>query len=367
MSPTTLKTHKAIATPGPRQPLILIDVPTPAPENNEIQVRVQWNASTPLDLHQVDGGLLIQIYPHVLGDSIAGIVTGLGPETKHFSVGDKVFGFTFRNQKERGQQEFVTAPENLFGKIPAAWEKNIESIVTVPNNFVTVWNTITHDLGIELPWPKPEGYLPPEGKQWLLVWGGSSSVGQYALQVLKYYGFENVLTTASKRHHEMLKALGARDAFDYRDADVLDKILDGSGGEVKYVIDCIGSLRSSMEPIVKVATAGTTVAIMLPVIVKDASDVDVPEYSLDVENIVQWEEGVIARGVRTHFYLENKFLADHLQSEIMPTMVASGDIKPNKYRIVEGNDMLERAQKAIDLLRNREVSGERLVKRVCED
>jgi hypothetical protein len=51
----------------------------------------------------------------------------------------------------------------------------------------------------------------------------------------------------------------------------------------------------------------------------------------------------------------------------MPALIASGDIQSNRYRIVEGKDMLERAQKAIDLLRSKEVSGERLVKRLCDD
>ena len=48
-------------------------------------------------------------------------------------------------------------------------------------------------------------------------------------------------------------------------------------------------------------------------------------------------------------------------SEIVPALVAQGVVKPNKYRVVEGATVLERAQKALDLLRQRAVSGERLV------
>jgi NADPH:quinone reductase-like Zn-dependent oxidoreductase len=122
MSSTTPKAHGAIATPGQRQPLILIDVSTPAPENNEIQLRVQWNASSPLNLHQADSDPLIQAYPHILGDSSASIVTRIGPGAKYFSVGNKVFDFTFRNQNECAHQEFMTAPENLFGSSDLARE-----------------------------------------------------------------------------------------------------------------------------------------------------------------------------------------------------------------------------------------------------
>jgi hypothetical protein len=45
----------------------------------------------------------------------------------------------------------------------------------------------------------------------------------------------------------------------------------------------------------------------------------------------------------------------------------TGAVRPNKVRIVEGNTLLERVQKALDLLRDRAVSGEKLVWRVAED
>jgi len=50
----------------------------------------------------------------------------------------------------------------------------------------------------------------------------------------------------------------------------------------------------------------------------------------------------------------------------MPTMLAEGIVKPNAQRIIEGKTMLERAQKAMDALRRKEASGERLVWRVSD-
>ena len=50
----------------------------------------------------------------------------------------------------------------------------------------------------------------------------------------------------------------------------------------------------------------------------------------------------------------------------MPAMLAESIIKPNAQRFVEGKTLLERAQSAIDALRRREVSGERLVWRVAD-
>jgi len=52
-------------------------------------VRVEWTASTPFDMHQNDGGLLVK-HPQVLGDGLAGTVVDAGHSLKHLAVGDKV-------------------------------------------------------------------------------------------------------------------------------------------------------------------------------------------------------------------------------------------------------------------------------------
>jgi hypothetical protein len=50
----------------------------------------------------------------------------------------------------------------------------------------------------------------------------------------------------------------------------------------------------------------------------------------------------------------------------MPTLLEQGIVKPNRYRIIEGKTLLERAQGAMDALRRKEASGERFVWRVAE-
>lgn len=86
-------THKAVVTVARRAPLAILDVPTfpPTPNTNEVLVKLEWTASTPLDLHQNDGGLLVQ-HPQILGDGIAGTVVQIaeGEGVKKLKVGDKV-------------------------------------------------------------------------------------------------------------------------------------------------------------------------------------------------------------------------------------------------------------------------------------
>lgn len=177
--------------------------------------------------------------------------------------------------------------------------------MTLPNNFVTVFHTLTANLGMETPWPKPENYIHKDADAAILIWGGSSSVGQFAIQILKYYGYTNILTAASRKNRENLIALGAKQALDYNDADVVASIT-AAGGEsgIPLVLDCIGSKSGSMAPIAKIAKRGARVAVLLPVIVRDSSETEDPEYEMDVMAAANWADGVDAQGVRTHFYLD---------------------------------------------------------------
>lgn len=184
----------------------------------------------------------------------------------------------------------------------------MEQVATVPENFITVFNTMSADLGLPTPWPKPAEYVPPRAEEPILIWGAASSVGQFALQILKYYGYKHLIATASPAHHDYLRQLGATEVFSYRDQNVTQALLDAGAkiqGDAKpafpMIIDCIGSLEGSLEPISKVAQSGATVAVMLPVILIHASEEQIPEFSMDASTAIQWGEGVNARGVRTHF------------------------------------------------------------------
>ncbi|KAK4240651.1 chaperonin 10-like protein [Achaetomium macrosporum] len=370
-------THPAVVITGPRQPLQLLSRPTVPPKDGEALIHVTWTASTPLDLHRADGGLAIGTPPFIMGSSFGGTVVALGGHPGHLSVGDKVVGFVQDGAPdEAGFQTYITLPTWKVSKVPA--NLTLPEAVTVPCNLVTAFHTITEDLGLELPWPVPKEWAPPRAQERILVWGAASSVGMYVLQVLKHWGYRNVLAVASGKHHELLKELGAKECFDYRNENVVAEILrylanveeSGSAGrpKVPFFVDCIGSKEGTLRPLSKIAEAGSKVAVMLPVINVHASEGQAPEYEMDVSKVLpgDWAEGVQLRGTRTFFYAKNEFFRDHLQPEIVPALLEQGVVQPNKHRVVEGNTVLERAENALKLLRNQAVSGERLVWRIAE-
>ncbi|KAI1781324.1 chaperonin 10-like protein [Hypoxylon cercidicola] len=361
--------HNSLVVMNPRAPYEIRQYPTVSPAGDEILVHVKWTASTPFDLHQADGGLLVES-PQRTGAAAAGVVVEVGPDVKHFKVGDRVFGYAHYQPNWKAHQEYATAPEWVFGKV---YPRQIFDGASRYENFITAFHTISTDLELPTPWPKPEGYVPSRADDHILIWGAASSVGQFTISVLKFYGYHHVIATASPRHHEYLKQQGAEGCFDYRSPTVVDDLLKkyqkGDGPAFPLIVDCIGSQAGSFGSVgrvSKIAQNGTTVAVMLPIILKQATDGEAPEYSLDANSSAQWAEGTSVRGVRTHFYLQNELSKQKLQTEIMPQMLAAGHVVPNRYRVIEGRDLLERATKALILLR-RGVSGEKLVWRVSEE
>lgn len=111
-----MSTHPAIIATGIKEPLTTQRVPTATPQQHEIQVRVEWVPSAPLDVFKVDAGLMAQ-FPLRLGDSVAGTVVAVSPNVQRLKLGDRVCGFVFHNENEMGQQVYVTAPNHLFSKV----------------------------------------------------------------------------------------------------------------------------------------------------------------------------------------------------------------------------------------------------------
>jgi hypothetical protein len=64
--------------------------------------------------------------------------------------------------------------------------------------------------------------------------------------------------------------------------------------------------------------------------------------------------------------MQIEFFKKHLQPDIMPAMLKDGIVTPQKQGMVEGATLLERVQKAMDMLRRKEASIERRLWRVSD-
>jgi NADPH:quinone reductase-like Zn-dependent oxidoreductase len=90
-----------------------------------------------------------------------------------------------------------------------------------------------------------------------------ASVGQFAIQIAKFYGL-TVATTCSPRHQDQAKAFGADHVFDYNDEEVAVKIKDATNGSLKFVFDTIGNESSSSTASKAISEEGGTLCTVRP-------------------------------------------------------------------------------------------------------
>ena len=97
----------------------------------------------------------------------------------------------------------------------------------------------------------------------ILIWGGASSVGQYAIQFAKLGGFR-VITTASPKNFDLVKGLGADEVFNYRDESVVESIRAATGNALDIAFDTISEGTTPEQVTGAIGEKGGRVAIALP-------------------------------------------------------------------------------------------------------
>jgi NADPH:quinone reductase-like Zn-dependent oxidoreductase len=134
---------------------------------------------------------------------------------------------------------------------------------SLPMAIVTTWAG-WHSIGL----PRDTAYTEAD-KEGLLVWGGAGSIGSAVVQVARSMGF-SVYATASEKHHEYLKGLGASRVFDYKSEHVVESIVNAAkedGLTVQIAYDAAGQLKQCLEILKALKGEGTAkVASAVPLL-----------------------------------------------------------------------------------------------------
>ncbi|KAF4457543.1 Zinc-type alcohol dehydrogenase-like protein C2E1P3.01 [Fusarium austroafricanum] len=189
----------------------------------------------------------------------------------------------------------------------------------------------------------------------ILIWGGSLSVGQYAIQIAAIFGFQ-VITTCSPRNFDVLRSLGATHVFDYSDSDVVKSIKDVAPS-LRCVFDTIGTKTSSVTASQAIDENGGTLTTTRP----DKSFTENVTKQTKVTPVLVWTAFNIFIQ-----YKEAQFQAsedDHKLgvefNEKLPGWIEEGKIKPNKPKDLPAG--LNAAVKGFQEHRDGKISGYKLV------
>ncbi len=121
---------KSVRIPGPNQPLEVIDLDTPSPQENQVVVKVKAVGVCHSDLHLWEGGYdlgdgqFMKVtdrgvkYPVTPGHEIAGTVEEIGSNVKDYSKGDEVLVYPWIGCGECpackvGNENLCDAPQSL--------------------------------------------------------------------------------------------------------------------------------------------------------------------------------------------------------------------------------------------------------------
>ncbi|KAF1973539.1 putative zinc alcohol dehydrogenase [Bimuria novae-zelandiae CBS 107.79] len=203
-----------------------------------ILVRVHAVSINPAD-HKVPlipvVGYFLNKKPATPGLDYSGVIEAIPPGTPTtLQVGDKVLGRLDWPYQRGTLAEYVLAQPNAIVKLP---------------------DSLSFAQGAALGTAAMSGLQPLEkvnikpGAS-VFINGGSGGVGSYTLQIAKLLGAAHVTVTCGPANVERMKALGADEVINYREADVLDTLKADAKDKGRFydiVIENVGAIDSLYE------------------------------------------------------------------------------------------------------------------------
>ena len=214
----------ALTIPQPGGPDVLTwaEVPDPEPGPDEVLIEVAASAVNRADLLQRAGRYAPPpgASPYV-GLECSGVVAAIGPDVSAWRPGDQVCALLAGG----GCAQRVAVPASHCLPIPRG--VSLVDAAALPEAACTVWSNV-FDLG----------RLQPLDT--ILIHGGGSGIGTFAIQAAAAHG-ARVLTTARSTKHAALTDLGAEVVIDYTTEDFVGAVRTATSGRgADVILDIMG-------------------------------------------------------------------------------------------------------------------------------
>jgi len=210
---------------GGKEELTEQDVILPELKENQVLIKEHATSINPIDWKLREGYLKQMMdwpFPIILGWDVAGVITEVGSQVTDWKVGDQVFARPETTRFGTYAEETIV-DDHLVAKIPE--NVTFEEAAAVPLAGLTAWQALFDHGNLQ------------KGEK-VLIHAGAGGVGTYAIQLAKQAG-AYVITTASKKNHELLEKLGADEVIDYHTTNFtevltdIDLVFDTMGGDVQ--------------------------------------------------------------------------------------------------------------------------------------
>ncbi|MBV5274287.1 MAG: zinc-dependent alcohol dehydrogenase family protein [Lamprocystis purpurea] len=235
-------------------PAVLELTERPRPElttPTEILVRLVAAGINPVDTKiRARGPLLPDGLPAVLGCDGSGVVEAVGAEVTRFKVGDEVWFCHGGLGGPVGNYADYICLDNQFAQAKPRGISFVEA-AAAPLVLLTAWEALADRAGL----------LPD---QTVLIHAGAGGVGHVAIQLARAAGARVCTTVSSPEKADFAHALGAEYCINYREENLLEAVMDWTGGRgVDIALDTVGPacFRASIPAM---AAYGNLVTILDP-------------------------------------------------------------------------------------------------------
>ncbi len=212
-----------ISEPGGPEVLVPQKRAVPVPGDDEVLIQVHAAGINRPDVVQRMGrynpppGIT-----DIPGLEVAGIVVALGKAVAQVKIGDAVCALVAGG----GYAEYCVAPVGQVLPIPS--NMSMVEAAGIPENYFTVWSNIFDCAKLT----KDEIFM---------VHGGSSGIGNAAIQLAKHAGAKVIATAGSEQKCKICKELGADLAINYREQDFVGPVKEFAGkAGVNVILDMVG-------------------------------------------------------------------------------------------------------------------------------
>ena len=251
------------------------------------------------------------------------------------------------------------APSSLTFHIPD--NVSFEEAATIPLASLTAVIGLFSPTRLALT-PPTDDATPASGGEAgapLVVWGGSSSVGVFVVQIAKFAGLK-VIAVASSKNADYVKSLGADEVIDYRNKDdatlikeIVEAVKKTTDKPLKHAYDAIseGNTTESLAKVIEHFGEGGVITTVLPTKWENAKEGDLPKGVSVKRESVGDAYGPDAELASKFIRLEAKWLGE-------------GKFKANNVQIVPGG--LKGVPEGLQMLKDGKVSAAKLVYRISD-
>jgi len=230
----------------------LCTVPVPEPKAGQVQVKVNTASVNPIDWKLFSGGLHgvapIETFPYVPGFDVSGTISAVGEGVEGFAVGDRVCVDT--GLVETCKTGTDCGPAGAFAEYTCALASSVSKIgdmdfasaAGLPLAGLTAYQALFTGAASSFT-GQQLGSL--QAGQQVLILGGATAVGAYAVQLAHNAGAHVAATGSSNltpsgiTKVEYITSLGANEVINYKEEN-WEEVL--AGQEYDLIFDTVGSV-----------------------------------------------------------------------------------------------------------------------------